>query len=135
MAGAGYICVVIPYLPAQSRGGGATACPQHPMVVFREHGNHEMFSRTAYGTIIWCQIRRQQRTISRSTRKRAENIKNITTVEKSITFHLVLPPLSSTTDPGRRADLPSASLVSWPRLVPLFHLFHLDDCTLPPQVA
>ena len=70
------------------------------LYVFSKHGNHEIFSRTAYGTIL------------RSTQKSAENIKNRTTVEKSLTFHLVLhPSLSSTTDPGRRADLPSASLI------------------------
>ena len=50
-------------------------------------------------------------------KKRAENIKNRMTVEKSLPFHLVLyPSLSSTTDPGHLADFPSASLVSWPRL-------------------
>ena len=88
------------------------------------------------GIIICCQIRRQQRTITKSTqiKKRAENKKK--TVETSLTFHLVLRlSLSNTTDPGRRFDLPSASLVSWPRLGPRFHLVHLGDCTLSPQVA
>ena len=69
-------------------------------------------------------------------KQRAEIIKNRTTVEKSLTFHLVLhPSLSSNAGPGRRSDLPSASLVSWPRLGPRFHLVHLGDCTLSPHVT
>ena len=71
--------VVIPYLPAHQALGGVLHVPniqfEYSYLESTEIIKKIVGLRT-YGTIICCQIRLQQRAISRSTQKRAEDIKN-----------------------------------------------------------